>query len=184
MHSTNREHSGPSRHFCGLALINAGEIWVAIRIKLQQTLTFPKIWVAKTASLLPWKRMLVHQQAGTLEQVLTFGSLEWTKIQTQKNKNNNERHFLHISTVALYIANTNVWCNFLFPSSHSISLLSNLLCTKGIGTQLTHMFSFIYTRTWVTFVKIVEEGIPRASPSTKQLIKTVRVNFIWNLKVG
>lgn len=101
MHSTNREHSGPSRHFCGLALINAGETWVAVRIKLQQTLTFPKIWVAKTASLLPWKRMLVHQQAGTLEQVLTFGSLEWTKTQTQKNKNNNERHFLHISTVAL-----------------------------------------------------------------------------------
>lgn len=129
MHSTSKEHSGPSRHFCGLVLINAGEIWVAVRINSQQTVTFPKIWVAKTASLLHWERMPIHQQAGTSEQVLTIGSFEWAKIQAQKNKNNNKRHFAHVSTIALCGKHQcRAWLPFLFPSFLTVyfCLLLNL----------------------------------------------------------
>lgn len=36
--------------------------------------------VTKTASQLLWEKMPVHQQAGTLEQVLTIGSFEGAKL--------------------------------------------------------------------------------------------------------
>lgn len=102
MHSTNREHSGPSRHFCGLALINAGEIWVAISIKFTVKYHFPKYELLKQLSYYLERGCLsINKLFRLLEQVLTFGSLEWT-AQTQKNKNNNERHFTHFHSSLVY----------------------------------------------------------------------------------